>query len=52
MLSHLLTGLLVLPLAGVLAILVTKDDTQAGISNIRWIALATTVITFLVSLVA
>ena len=52
MLSHLLTGLLVLPMAGVLAILVTKADTQAGISNIRWIALATTVITFLVSLVA
>ncbi len=52
MLSHLLTGLLVLPLVGALAILVTRDDTAAGRSNIRWIALATTVVTFLVSLVA
>ena len=52
MLNHLLTGLLVLPLVGALFIVITREDTPAGQSNIRWIALGATVITFLVSLVA
>ena len=50
--NHLLTGLLVLPLVGALCILLVKDGTEAGRGNIRWIALAATVITFLLSLVA
>jgi len=50
--NNLLTGLLVLPLAGALFILVTRDDTPAGQKNIRWIALLATVATFLLSLVA
>jgi NADH-quinone oxidoreductase subunit M len=52
MLSYLLTGLLVLPLAGALFILITKDDTPSGQSNVRWIALLTTVATMLMSFVA
>ena len=52
MMYHLLTGLLVLPLAGALFILITRGDTEAGQKNIRWIALWPTVVTFLVSLVA
>ncbi|MCP8938284.1 NADH-quinone oxidoreductase subunit M [Alsobacter sp. SYSU M60028] len=52
MTDHLLLGLLVLPLAGALFILMVGDDTEAGRTNIRWIALAATVITFLLSLVA
>jgi NADH-quinone oxidoreductase subunit M len=52
MVNHLLTGLLVLPLVGVLAILVTRDDTAGGRSNIRMIALLATIATFLLSLVA
>ena len=50
--NNLLTGLLILPLAGALFILVTRDDTPAGQKNIRWIALLATVATFLLSLVA
>ena len=50
--NNLLTGLLVLPLAGALFILVTRDETPAGQKNIRWIALLATVATFLLSLVA
>jgi NADH-quinone oxidoreductase subunit M len=50
--NNLLTGLLVLPLAGALFILITRDDTPAGQKNIRWIALLATVATFLLSLVA
>ncbi|WP_460451372.1 NADH-quinone oxidoreductase subunit M [Alsobacter sp. SYSU BS001988] len=52
MMSHLLTGLLVLPLAGALFVLVTRDDTEAGQKNIRWISLLATIATFLLSLVA
>ncbi len=39
-----------LPLAGVLLMMFVGDDNEAGRRNIRWIALFTTVITFLVSL--
>ncbi|PSC06389.1 NADH-quinone oxidoreductase subunit M [Alsobacter soli] len=52
MMSHLLTGLLVLPLAGALFVLMTRGDTEAGQRNIRWISLIATVVTFLLSLVA
>jgi NADH-quinone oxidoreductase subunit M len=52
MMNHLLLGLIVLPLAGALFILMTRGDTEAGQKNIRWIALGTTVVTFVVSLVA
>jgi NADH-quinone oxidoreductase subunit M len=52
MVNHLLTGLLVLPLVGALAILVTRDDTAGGRANIRMIALLATIATFLLSLVA
>ena len=40
MMNHLLSGLIVLPLAGALFILMTRGDTEAGQKNIRWIALA------------
>jgi NADH-quinone oxidoreductase subunit M len=52
MMNHLLMGLIVLPLAGALFILMTRGDTEAGQKNIRWIALGTTVVTFVVSLIA
>jgi NADH-quinone oxidoreductase subunit M len=39
-----------LPLAGVLLMSFIGDDNEAGRKNIRWIALFTTIITFLVSL--
>jgi NADH:ubiquinone oxidoreductase subunit 5 (subunit L)/multisubunit Na+/H+ antiporter MnhA subunit len=47
-----LSGLLILPLVGAAFILTLRGDGEAVRSNVRWAALATTVITFLVSLVA
>ncbi len=46
-----LSGLLVLPLAGAAFVLLQKDD-EAGRRNIRWGAFWTTIVTFLLSLVA
>ncbi len=46
-----LTGLLVLPLVGVAFILAQRSD-EAGLRNIRWAALLTTIVTFLLSLYA
>ena len=50
--SHLLSGLILLPLAGALAILFVPGEGEAAHKNVRWIALATTIITFAMSLVA
>ena len=47
-----LSGLLVLPLVGAAFILTLRGDSEAARSNARWAALATTVATFLLSLVA
>ncbi|GEO13588.1 NADH-quinone oxidoreductase subunit M [Microvirga aerophila] len=47
-----LSGLLILPLVGAAFILTLRGDSQAARSNARWAALATTVATFLLSLVA
>lgn len=47
-----LFGLLVLPLIGAAFILVQRGDDEATIGNVRWAALATTVVTFLLALVA
>ncbi|MCB8820677.1 NADH-quinone oxidoreductase subunit M [Microvirga rosea] len=47
-----LSGLLVLPLIGAAFILTLRGDSEAARANARWIALATTVLTFLLSLVA
>lgn len=47
-----LSGLLVLPLVGAAFILTLRGDSEAARANARWIALATTVLTFLLSLVA
>jgi NADH-quinone oxidoreductase subunit M len=52
MLNSLLAGLLILPLLGALAVLVVRDDGEAGRNNIRMIALFATIATFLLSLVA
>ncbi len=49
--SHLLSGLIVLPLIGCLFILMMKSD-EAGLRNIRWIALFTTIATFILSVIA
>ncbi|MCA4923541.1 MAG: NADH-quinone oxidoreductase subunit M [Methylobacterium sp.] len=46
-----LSGLLVLPLAGAAFVLLQKDD-EAGRRNMRWGAFWTTIVTFLLSLVA
>jgi NADH-quinone oxidoreductase subunit M len=46
-----LTGLLVLPLVGAAFILFQRND-EAGLRNVRWAALVTTVVTFLLSLYA
>ena len=48
----LLSGLLILPLVGAAFILALRGDEEAVRSNVRWAALATTVVTFLLSLVA
>ncbi|MCB5175987.1 NADH-quinone oxidoreductase subunit M [Microvirga lenta] len=47
-----LSGLLILPLVGAAFILLLRGDSEAARSNARWAALATTVVTFLLSLVA
>ncbi|MCG6121159.1 MAG: NADH-quinone oxidoreductase subunit M [Microvirga sp.] len=47
-----LFGLLVLPLIGAAFILMLRGDDDAARSNARWAALATTAVTFLLSLVA
>lgn len=47
-----LSGLLVLPLVGAAFILTLRGDGEAARSNARWAALATTIVTFLLSLVA
>jgi len=47
-----LSGLLVLPLVGAAFILTLRGDGEAARSNARWAALATTVATFILSLVA
>ncbi len=47
-----LSGLLVLPLVGAAIILCLRGDSEAVRSNVRWAALATTIVTFLLSLVA
>jgi NADH-quinone oxidoreductase subunit M len=47
-----LSGLLILPLVGAAFILTLRGDSEAARSNARWAALATTVATFLLSLVA
>ena len=46
-----LSGLLVLPLVGALFVLFQKND-EAGARNARWAAFWTTIVTFLLSLVA
>jgi NADH-quinone oxidoreductase subunit M len=47
-----LSGLLVLPLVGAAFILTLRGDENAVRSNARWAALAATVLTFVLSLVA
>ncbi|MGP9818423.1 NADH-quinone oxidoreductase subunit M [Salinarimonas sp. NSM] len=47
-----LFGLLVIPLVGAAFILVQRGEDEATLSNVRWAALATTVVTFLLALVA
>ena len=47
-----LSGLLIVPLAGAAFILTLNGDEEAVKRNARWAALATTIITFLLSLVA
>jgi NADH-quinone oxidoreductase subunit M len=47
-----LSGLLILPLVGAAIILTLRGDDAAVRANVRWTALAATVITFLLSLVA
>ncbi|WP_114943806.1 NADH-quinone oxidoreductase subunit M [Microvirga calopogonii] len=47
-----LSGLLILPLVGAAFILTLRGDSDAARSNARWTALATTIATFLLSLVA
>lgn len=47
-----LSGLLLLPLVGAAFILCLRGDTEAVRTNIRWIALATTLVTFFLSLAA
>jgi NADH-quinone oxidoreductase subunit M len=47
-----LSGLLILPLVGAAFILTLRGDSEAARSNARWAALATTIATFLLSLVA
>jgi NADH-quinone oxidoreductase subunit M len=50
--SWILSGLLALPILGSLFILLLPADSEAGKQNARWIALVTTLVTFLLSLVA
>ena len=48
----LLSGLIILPLVGAAAILMLRSDDQAAWRNTRWIALRTTLVSFLRALVA
>ena len=50
--SWILSGILLLPLIGALFILLLPGETEATKQNARWIALAATVLTFVLSLVA
>jgi NADH-quinone oxidoreductase subunit M len=47
-----LSGLLILPLVGAAFILTLRGEEEAVASNARWAALATTILTFLLALVA
>ncbi len=47
-----LSGLLVLPLVGAIFIAFALKDDEAGVRNTRWVALWTTLATFLLSLIA
>ena len=47
-----LTGLLVLPLVGAGFILMLRGNDQATLQNVRWAALITTIVTFILSLYA
>jgi NADH-quinone oxidoreductase subunit M len=48
----LLSGLLLLPLIGAALILAFRDESEANLGNIKYVALWTTIFTFLVSLLA
>ena len=48
----LLSGLIFLPLVGAAFILLLRGESEATLSNVRWAALLTTVVTFLLSLYA
>ncbi len=50
--SWILSGLLALPILGSLCILLVPGNSEAGKQNARWIALVTTLATFIVSLFA
>ena len=45
-----LSGLLILPLIGAALILLVRGEDEAALSNIRYMALFTTVVTFVFSL--
>jgi NADH-quinone oxidoreductase subunit M len=47
-----LSGLLILPLIGCIAILTMRGDDAATLNNVRWIAFWTTIATFILSIVA
>jgi len=47
-----LSGLTFLPLLGAAFVLTQRDDTEAGLRNIRWGAFFTTVVVFVLSMVA
>jgi NADH-quinone oxidoreductase subunit M len=47
-----LSGLLILPMVGVLALLLLRGDDESTRNNARWIALWTTIATFILSLFA
>ncbi len=49
--DHILSIITFLPLLGVAGILATRGSEKAVASNARWIALVTTIVTFLVSLI-
>ena len=48
----LLSGLLILPLLGAAALFAIPGDSEEAKTNVRWITLATTLLVFLVSIVA
>ena len=50
--SWVLSALLILPTAGAILIALMRGDTKESLQNVRWIALWTTLLTFLVSLYA